>query len=334
MTGRNVFPFALCAAAALAAGCAGAPSRNAAAGVLPQSVAASSGLRPDRRSWMGASTAKQDLLYVSNANGEVTVYRYWKHTLVGVLTNFTKPMGECVDNSGDVFITDYATKHIVEYAHGGTKPIGKYDDSPDSPYTCSVDPTTGNLAVANDDGTSQQGNIAIWTAASAKRTTYTDSRLYNFQGCAYDGNGNLFVSSAYVYKVGTYFAWLPRNGTQLINVNVPGPEPSRTWGTVGGVQWDGKYFAIDEYDVYRLALIHGQVYYVGMTSLEGADLIGPFWIYNNNPSGQGTQVVGGFSGDEGSGVAYWHYPAGGEPIYDLSHGLDDPVGVAVSLKRK
>ena len=50
---------------------------------------------------------------------------------------------------------------------GGTKPIKKFDDSPDSPYTCSVDPTNGNLAVANNDGTSTQGNIAIWNAATA-----------------------------------------------------------------------------------------------------------------------------------------------------------------------
>ncbi len=66
---------------------------------------------------------QRDLLYVSNADGTVSVYRYWQRTLVGVLTNFTQPMGECADAAGDVYITDYAASTISEYAHGGTKPI-------------------------------------------------------------------------------------------------------------------------------------------------------------------------------------------------------------------
>jgi hypothetical protein len=35
---------------------------------------------------------QRDLLYVSNANGTVSVYRYWQRTLVTVLTQFTRPL--------------------------------------------------------------------------------------------------------------------------------------------------------------------------------------------------------------------------------------------------
>ena len=52
---------------------------------------------------MAAGVSKQDLLYVTNGNGEVTVYRYWKRALVGVLTNLTQPMGQCVDANQNVY---------------------------------------------------------------------------------------------------------------------------------------------------------------------------------------------------------------------------------------
>ncbi len=287
---------------------------------------------PDQRAWMDGGVGQQDLLYVSNGNGEVTVYRYWQHTLAGVLTNFTQPMGECADSSHNVYITDYAAKQILEYAHGGTKPLKKFDDAPDSPYTCAVDPITGNLAVANDDGTSQQGNLAIWNAASGKRITYPDSALGNFLGCAYDDNGNLLTTNGRGYSAPASFAWLPKGGSKLVNLIVPGPRQSWRW-SVSGIQWDGKYFALDDYDIYRISLQHGQAYYAGSTQLDPGSYA-PYGIYDNAPGQQGTQVVAGIDDDSGSFVDYFHYPAGGSAIDSISHGVDRPFGVVVSYKLK
>jgi len=70
-------------------------------------------------SWMDAGKLDKYLLYVSNGNGIVNVYRYWQHVLVGELTNFTQPKGECSDRSGNVYITDFGTDTISEYAHAG-----------------------------------------------------------------------------------------------------------------------------------------------------------------------------------------------------------------------
>jgi hypothetical protein len=317
--------FALCAATLTLAACGAGTSQNDASSVVPSRPASG-------RVWMDGGTGQQDLLYVSNSNGEVTVYRYWERTLVGVLSGFTKPMGECVDKGGDVFITDYTAQQIVEYAHGGTKPIAKLNDAPDSPYACSVDLTTGNLAVANNDGTSKQGNVAIWQSAEGAPARYTDSKIANFIACAYDGSGNLLVSDGYSYPSSAAFAWLPKGGSNLINVGVPGPEPSYKWG-VTGIQWDGKYFVLDNYYLYRISLIHGQAYYVGETEVESGGY-GPYWIYNNASGGQGTQVVGGVNSDEGQSVNYWQYPSGGDPLYSITHGIDDPVAVTISLKLK
>jgi hypothetical protein len=288
---------------------------------------------PNGRARMDGGVAQQDLLYVSNANGEVTVYRYWQHTLVGVLTDFTQPMGECADSRHNVYITDYAAKQIIEYAHGGSKPIKRFDDSPDSPYTCSVDLATGDLAVANDDGTSQQGNVAIWSGGSTEhKTTFTDSALGNFIGCAYDASGNLLVTNGRGYSTPASFAWLPNGGARLVNIKIPGPRTTDDWYYVSGIQWDGKYFVLDEGYAYRISLLHGQAYYVGYTSLDPTG--GPYAIYDNTPGEQGTQIVAGISGRSYSSVNLYHYPAGGQPVNEITHAIDRPTGVVVSYKLK
>ncbi|HEY2475776.1 MAG TPA: hypothetical protein VGI19_13385 [Candidatus Cybelea sp.] len=113
--------YAFSIAAALLAGCGGSQPPIGAPRAMPQAPAAA--VRAySGRSWMDAGAKDQDLLYVTNQNGLVNVYRYWQHTLVGVLTDFEQPMGECVDPSGNVYITDYQANKIVEYAHGAMKP--------------------------------------------------------------------------------------------------------------------------------------------------------------------------------------------------------------------
>jgi hypothetical protein len=288
-----------------------------------------------RHSWTPLNEAPTNLLYVTNSNAEVTVYSFLKRKLLTVLTGFTQPMGECVDANQNVYIADFGAHQIVEYAHGGSQPIKTIDDSPDSPYACSVDPTTGNLAVANNDGASQQGNIAIWNG-SGVRTTYTDSMLFNFEGCAYDNNGTLLVTNGYVqYPYHTYFAWLPKGGSRLVDITLFNKYGS-SWGGVEGVQWDGKYFAIDEgYLVYRESLIHGQAYYVGYSAMSYSDEYnyGPYAFFIHTPGTQATQAVEGLTWQNGgSSVGYWNYPAGGSGIGQITHAIDKPFGVAISLR--
>lgn len=280
---------------------------------------------------MDIAAKKLDLLYISEGTGEVTVYTYWQKTLVGELTGFTEPMGECVDKVGDVFIADYAAKQIVEYAHAGKKPIKTLKDSPYAPYACSVDLATGALAVANEAGSSTQGNIAIYANASGTPKFYADKNIPSSQGCAYDASGNLLVfgQNASFYSS---FAWLPKNGSKLVDINMPGPNPSWTWRDVTGIQWDGRYFVIDDYDLYRVSVINAQAYYVGQTNLTESGAYGPFWIYNDKPNKkQGTQVVGSYNDFRYVGVYYWNYPAGGDAVASISNGISQPGAVTVSL---
>ncbi len=119
---------------------------------------------------MAPGAAKKDLLYVSNFNTEtVLVYSYPDGNKMGTLTGFAQPDGLCSDKKGDVWIVNNEDSQsgldIVEYTHGGKKPIAKLSDG----YIligCSIDPTTGNLAVTNTETISfGPGSIAIFAHA-------------------------------------------------------------------------------------------------------------------------------------------------------------------------
>jgi hypothetical protein len=288
--------------------------------------------RTPSRSWMDSIAKKVDLLYISDGNGNVTVYTYWQKTLVGQLTGFQEPMGECADKAGDVFIADYAAKKILEYEHAGKKPIATIDDSPYAPYACSVDLTTGALAVANEAGASTQGNIAVYATATSKPRLYADTSIPNFEACAYDNDGDLLASNDEAGSSYASFAWLPKGGAKLVDVTLPGPQSSWQWEGVDGIQWDGRYFVIDDYELYRESVFDAQGYYVGETDFPyQTGQVGPFWIYNIHPTKQGTQVVGVYNDFNYPYVLYWNYPAGGEQIGDVFKGLEEPVAVTVSL---
>lgn len=294
-------------------------------------VGAAISARGKTEGWMTPNLAKKDLLYVADDNGEVTVYHYATQKLVGVLTDFAKPLGECSDAAGDVFIADYGRKRIYEYAHGGMKPIAVLNDAPYSPYTCAVDATSGNLAVANGRKGRKGGNIAVYAHASGTPVLFTDKTIPNFQGCAYDNDGNLLTTSGELAASNpALFAWLPKNGKRLIDIQIPGPGSGWKWQEVVGIQWDGHFFAIDDYNIYRAALINGQAYFAGETDLQGGyNGRSPYWI-NANPKAEGMQVVAGWTASSYSGIYYFRYPQGGKAIADFEHGVDVPLGVTVS----
>jgi len=274
------------------------------------------------------SAARSDLLYVSNSgNGTVTVYDDRTHSLVATLTGFQRPKGECVDSSGDVFITDRLAEDVVEYAHGGTAPIAVISDSGFQDYACSVDLTTGDLAVANSyqrDGNA--GAIAIYSHASGSPQLYHIDRVPNPQTCAYDDRGDLLVASDYRREGKQFvaFAYLPKKHRRFIHLDlsIRGLQAGGTYN----VQWDGRYWALlYDNNVLRFrilndghALMKGTVYLNANSEGESR-----FWIFNR-------ELVAA----QPSSVLYWKYPAGGNSIASITDGLEQPYGVAVSRASK
>jgi len=127
-------------------------------------------------SWMSPDArAHERLIYVSDSSTyDVYIFLSDRDKLVGTLTDQNNPAGLCADKVGDVYVTQLYGHQIVEYAHGGTKPIKILSDPGYEPGACSFDPATGNLAVANiasDEFT--QGNLLVYPNATGTPVTYS-----------------------------------------------------------------------------------------------------------------------------------------------------------------
>jgi hypothetical protein len=300
---------ALGLAVALLTGCAanGGPT-------LPASTA----------SRISSDAKSKPLLYVSDLNsGDVSIFSYPRGKPEGTLTGFAAPHGLCVDKSGDVFVTSLGSGQIFEFAHGGTKPIAVLNDKNYSPNGCSVDPVTGDLAVANitPARSGGGGSVSIFKQARGKPKIYTISSLFFYYFCGYDANGNLFVDGTN-YHIVFGLAELPAGGTTLIPIGI-----NQSIRYPGGVQWDGTHLAIgDQYYlsgpsvVYEFSISGTEASRVGTTQLSDSCDVLQFWV-------DGKRLIA--PDDCSPYVKYFAYPAGGDSTKSISDA-SQPVGVVVS----
>jgi hypothetical protein len=304
------------------AGCGGSESPLG-QGVSPQSAAPVA--RADRGSWMSPDAKKSDLLYVSDlTTGDVDVFSYPRGKRKGKLTGFSAPHGECVDAKGNVFITSEGSSQIFEYAHGGTKPIATLSDPGYTPSDCSIDPVTGDLAVANllPLG-SGSGNVAIYKRAKGKPKLYTTSSgLFMYYSCGFDGSGNLFVDGSNMSGNQFEIAELPKGATALVAVTL-----NQQISLPGGVQWDGKYLAVGDQvcidcasTIYEFSMSGSTGTEVAETNLANSCDVIRFWL-------QGKRVIA--PNDCTPNVMYFKYPAGGNSTKSIT-GVSQAVGATVS----
>ena len=172
--------------AAVLAGCAG-PSQ------ITPAHSFASGMSP-------AASKASTLLYVSNASN-VTVYTYNDGngiSQVGTLTGFTTPGGMCSDNAGDVWITDYQSRKVYEYAHGGSSPIAIITQKLGYPYACAVDNATGHLAVSYEQPYGHFRNYAqvlVYAKGYRNGSAYgPKTGFYRAYFLAYDDKSNLYTT--------------------------------------------------------------------------------------------------------------------------------------------
>jgi DNA-binding beta-propeller fold protein YncE len=326
------YALSVCASATILVSCSGLGSQSPLGASSPeQSKAArwginSQGSRDRSRSWMAPDAKSADLLYISDAeSGDLYVYSYPQAKLKGTLTGLDGPEGECVDKAGNVFVANTGETEILEYAHGGTTPKATFGDSGYYPVGCAVDPTTGNLAVTNicQEEYGQcvaDGDLLIYAGKHTK--SYSDPLIAEYYFCGYDPTGNLYVDG--LYNSNFAFGELPHHTSSFTTITL-----DTFVYQPGGVQWDGKYVAIGNEDLNNNAIYEfsisgsqGKLARPGGTPLDGATLVGQFWI-------QGKVVVGPNRGGSGS-VMFWKYPGGGSPTKVL-HAFSSPIGAAVSM---
>ena len=330
---RTRWTLGTCVVASLLAGCGGPSAQNALPGAMernaPNSVAPDGWGGGHKGSWMAPQAKHDNLVYVSDtAANAVSVYAWKTHKLVGMLGGINQPFGLCSDQSGDVWIISWGKNQISEYAHAGTKLLKTLAvrDPDANLYDCSVDPTTGNLAVTNWGYVWYKGDVLIFTHATGNAKAYTGPGLWYYYSCSYDNKGNLFADGWDAYLDDVFaLAELPKGGGTFTSISLL---PNFNPPLIGGIRWDGKYVAIADLGwVYKYSVAGNYAYGKGWVPLTSRWPVGLFWI----GSVEGEQkILAPDHGDDRVAVQYWSYPAGGTPTATITGHLNEPFGVTVS----
>ena len=281
-----------------------------------------------------AGAASGDLMYVLTTDNDVLVLSYPDGSPVADISGLRgSPISACSDSRGHVFVTtSYANSlgYIYEFAHGGTTPIATLTD-PGFPSGCSVDPTTGDLAVANQFSHvfGDAGNVAIFRHARGKAIPIKDASVSEFYSCGYDAKGNLFTDAAGAGYIA--YPLLPKGSHVFTKVFFN----QQLFGVAGPIRWDGKYFVIGYSEpnaVYRLTVSGSNGVVISALQLQYRqdEPYGDFAIYGH------TIVAPDWFGHGSYGIGFWSYPAGGPPLKLLApvDKRDSTYSIAISVASK
>jgi hypothetical protein len=280
--------------------------------------------RPDHsRSWMSPDAKRKALLYVGDENTkEVYVYTYPKGELVGELTGFESPFGECADSAGNVWIADGLRSELVEYPHGGTTPINTLHDPGQGPYGCAVNPKSGDLAVANLQALpSGPGSISLYEKAKGDPKVYADPNSASEDFVGYDRD-KLYVagqnSTTGAYQLAAFarkkFTDLTVSGA---TINYPGGVGFDNGLWIG----DGGDGSDNSTNIYQITVSGTTATVIGTTPLTDA-LYCAALVYGR------VALCPGYYGSQ-PGIEFYQYPAGGS-AYQYIGGLAAPYGLAIS----
>jgi DNA-binding beta-propeller fold protein YncE len=268
----------------------------------------------------GRSVSACALLYVSDGGTDkVSVYSYPSLKLVQTISGLIEPNGLCVNQkTGAIWVAvSGSASQIVEFAHGGTKPIRTLEVAEGDAVvnSCAVDPTSGNIAVA-DAATDDPGDVMIFDARTGKPATYFDKHIFSYEFVGYDASGNLFVDGS-SRDERFRLDELPSHGKKLIDIPWQGPAIR----SAGNVQYDGTDLPVgDSQKALIYQTVGGKV--LGTTALGGACYVDQYFI-------DADKVIVPSSCSNGSTVSIYHYPAGGTPIKIIS-GFKFPFGTVIS----
>ncbi len=301
------------AAAGILAGCGGGGTEPAFA---PAGANLYGGARSAQRPAASPNARQRELLYVAGT-ADVDMYDLPSGKLFKSLTGIGGAAGMCSDGSR-VAITLTEESEALVYKAAATKPLTTLSDAGEYPSSCSIEKTTGDIAVSNIISTSDgEGSVAVYAHGTGTPTAYTCSSLYRYYFLGYDDKGNLFVdgeSSSYAFG----FCELPAGSSTLEDITL-----NQSIGFPGQVQYDGTYLTVEDQDsdtIYRFAISGSSGTEKGSVVLDGvSDAVGS-WIENG-------RVYSGGAGSE-AGVHVWKYPDGGEPIATIGSGFVGAVTVA------
>lgn len=270
------------------------------------------------------------LLYITEqVNGDVYMVALPSGKLVGKLTGFDYATGDCVDALGDVFVSSFYAGQVRAYAHGAKVAFRVLSDGPSYPYGCSVDLTTGNLAVSNWPTGSSEGGVTVYYNAKGKAHHY----YYGYSGgpdfwyCAYDSDGDLYAETTDGNQ--PIFLELAKGGNKLRPVSL---HPTIIGdGVPPPLSWDGKFLVIAKPGagaIYQYRMSGSTGTRVGVVKLDKAGgVFGPFWIASN---GNTRTLYVPITEDSVESVGAYRYPSGGKRLQNL---YDVPLPFAAAVSR-
>jgi hypothetical protein len=315
------YALSITATAALLTGC-GTSQPSARAG-LPYGFARTGGAAARMR----PEASKNGLVYVSTLFGDLEVYTWPALAPAGTISGLDVPYRLCVDATGDVWVPDFGTHIIYEYAHGGSAPIRRLTDNYGAPQDCSSDPTTGNLAIGDYPSPgSGPGNVLVFKKARRGPAEYAVPNLNQCFFVSYDNAGNLFVNGIDAFRR-PVLAELPKGGSSFEQVTV---KPIVSYP--GSLQWDGKYLAEQDSStniIYEFSVSDAKAVLKGVTMLDGGGTSDQLWITGGTKRHpQGTAVIG--SNYSAYAFDVWKYPVGGDPAAIVQGLSSSPEGLTVS----
>jgi hypothetical protein len=279
------------------------------------------------KSWVSPEAGGLPRLYFASdsGNNDVYIFQMPQMTLVGTLTGWNEPQGECADKSGNVWVTNTNSNQIVQLSRTGAT-LKTLTDPDGYPVGCAINPTNGDLAVTDIFDFSGAGGVLIYSGGTGTPTRISNPAQYEYYFDGYDPNGNLFVDG-WSYPSFTFtISMLPAGSSTMTSTNISGTIPLFP----GMVQWYhvGNYLAVGDQDadaVYWYSVSGSTLTYTGETSLTGAtDLVQGVIAANHQ-----RYLAGGDAA--GATVNRWRWDAGGSPT-NSAGGVVEPIGAAISTK--
>jgi hypothetical protein len=219
-------------------------------------------------------------------------------------------------NHGEFWVVNSASETVEEFKAGGTKVLKTLTVTAGDPDGCSIDKSSGDLAVSIITG----GTVVIFKDASGSGTAIADGLLETlFVG--YDGNGNLFADG-FNSSDAVALVEMPAGSSTFHSVTLP-----NTVEFPGTVQWDGTYITVQDQEadaIYRYtvsgssATLEGTVQFSDASDCAGGDIF------------KGKYFLCPDAGDDN--VKVYAYPAGGSPI-DTWTGSFDEVDSGIVIEQ-
>jgi hypothetical protein len=267
---------------------------------------------------------RHDLVYVAGG-GTLYAYAFPNIQKSPVATISVIARGLCSDADGYLWASVQDPPEMLKYRHGGTKQTAQLTKGLSKPSGCSVDPTSGDLAVVNEATSSKPTFLAVYRNGKGSPDIYRDSNFAEFVYCAYDSTGNLVIQGVEAGSKGdTTYDELAEGSQTLQSVDL-------TYSEVpGGVQWDGSNFAVSYLDsdiIYRYSIANGQATLTAQTQLAVRGDVG---IQQFGVQGAYVAAVTGPTND--NQIATYPYPSG-SPI-SHHHPVAVPFALTISSAPK